>query len=63
MNKGTAMIVAAGLTLALMAGTVSRQIALRPTSAAASRIVVQTTTPAPSTTPLVSTNADDESLS
>ncbi len=63
MNKGTAMIVAAGLTFALVAGTVSRQITLRPASAAASRIVVQTTTPAASTTPLVRTTADDESLS
>jgi hypothetical protein len=63
MNKGTAMIVAAGLTFALMVGIVSRQIALRPTSATAPRIVVQTNTPVASTTPLVRTNADDESLS
>ncbi len=47
MNRRSAVIIAAGLVFALMAGTVSRVMTLHPVNAGAPvRIVVQTAAPA-----------------
>jgi hypothetical protein len=47
MKRTSAMVISAGLVLALVAGTVSRVVTLHQTSAAAApvRIVVQTAAP------------------
>ncbi len=42
MNKKSAVLIAGGLVLALMAGTVSRELTLGKTAAAPVRIIVQT---------------------
>jgi hypothetical protein len=60
MNRRSAVIVAAGLVFALMAGTVSRAVTLHPANAAAPvRIVVQTPAPtAAGAQPVASANAE-----
>jgi hypothetical protein len=45
MNRRTAMIIAAGIVLSLMAGTVSRVLTLHTTAAAPITITVQTAPP------------------
>ena len=51
MNRRSSIIIAAGLVLALMAGTASRVATLHPSAAAPVRIVVQTAAPAAPTAP------------
>jgi hypothetical protein len=67
MNKRSATVVAAGLALALVAGTASRELTLHPSASAAPvRIVVQTTPAAPASPAPASTArtgfSDEESL-
>ena len=47
MNKKSAVVIAGGLVLALMAGTVSRELTLGKTAAVPVKIIVQTPAAAP----------------
>jgi len=51
MNRRSSIIIAAGLVVALMAGTASRVATLHSSAAAPVRIVVQTAAPAAPTAP------------